>query len=125
MLTFATLLFVGSASFISHLLMSHKHNLTSSISPEISWVLNLFDLAGVTLTVSRMIYLAISTETFFAIINYHRPLAHTTLFVLLLNLVSEQFDGFVYMFLHSIWHILIFIVMDEWLIYIKHFSKVE
>ena len=105
-LTASTFLFVGLASFFSHLVENHKHDMPGilGISPETSYLLNRLDVLGVCLVLARVSYLYLSS------IFLHLDLLALFLLSSCFNLLSE-YSGTVknrYIVLHSIWHISIF-----------------
>lgn len=116
--TMSCIVFVAIASFISHLFENHKHGmpgLMSTISPRVSYLLNRFDVFGVTLTALRFFWLIVHHCDVYWFVQ------HASLLVLLclcsgLNVYSE-YDKYNpdlktgYIITHSMWHLSIFVLL--------------
>ncbi|VBB18245.1 hypothetical protein YASMINEVIRUS_708 [Yasminevirus sp. GU-2018] len=115
-LTSFVLAFVGVASFVSHLVENHKHNLPGvpGSTRTISIVTNKLDVFGCFLVIMR-----------FGLLYYRRygldpslfinipVLTSITFFALMLNIISERVQyvadsNVLFTIIHSLWHILIF-----------------
>ena len=121
-------IFIGIASPLSHIAEKHKHGLPGvfNITKHQSYLLNRLDVLGATMTFARAIYLYY--------INYGCSLdyfANNPTFTGLLlvagamNLISEKIpyianDHLLYTITHSTWHILIFTLLNTFLINIYY-----
>lgn len=109
-LTVAALMFVSSASFISHLFESHKHGMIGfQCDPKLSYLLNRVDVFGAFLLASRI----------FMITPWSLLLKYLPCFLLCgwLNFFSE-FDKTaktrdVFLVTHTLWHFGIFRVLSK------------
>ena len=118
-LTFIPIIFVGSASFISHLFENHKHGMPgiANVSVNISYFLNRLDVAGVAITISRLLYIYYQKHgTDISTILGNKTLCISLVCSFLLNIISE-YDKYnsslrsTYVITHSLWHISIYIIM--------------
>ena len=116
--------FVGSFSFLSHLAENHKHGMPGiGFSPNVSYILNRFDVLGVVLVALRMIYLYYWKRGISITLFLENPYL-TSLLILAVacNLISEhdkynQELKWRYIVCHSIWHTSIFWIANKF--YIK------
>lgn len=113
------LLFVFIFSFISHLFESHKHGMIGfHISPNISYILNRFDVLGCVMIIIRFLYLLYKQ-------NIQLPSFNVALFgtFSFLCLRISEYDKYnknyrtMYMITHSIWHITVYLLMEKLLDY--------
>lgn len=117
-ITFLCLLFVSSASFVSHLFENHKHGMVGhpDVSQYASWVMNRFDVAGCVITTIRLLYLGINM--YGGVIYGLKNIQYLGL-ALVIKIISEYdktaASQSIYVMYHSIWHMLIFIVIDMYL----------
>lgn len=117
-LTATTIGFVGLASFISHLAENHKHGMPGiGLSKQVSYFLNRLDVLGCFLTGTRLGYLYYMKH---GITIY--PIAKRDIicasFAFLLLKISEcdKYNSklkWIYIPLHSLWHISIFMIMNR------------
>ena len=113
--TAAVLLAVAIASFLSHLVENHKHGMPGIGFPRIiSIVLNKIDVVCCIFVFARIGYISVATyvsKIFWLIINKN---IYLYALPLILNIVSE-YDKYnpkykyFYVWIHSVWHISIFI----------------
>lgn len=117
-LTCFLLVFVATASFISHLVQNHKHDMPGmfDFSHNISIWTNYLDILGCILVVNRLLHLFYERWKWnkeLILIIYHFVLAYA------LNLVSENtISKNTFIICHSLWHLLIFTTIDELLEYL-------
>jgi hypothetical protein len=127
-ITFTCILFLASASFISHLFENHKHGMHGmnfikylNISSTTSYILNRFDVIGCIIVLIRFIYLYHSRYGYNLNLITKNGLYFGALICSFgLNLLSE-YDKYnpklkyMYIVTHSIWHICIFYLMGQFL----------
>lgn len=109
-ITCGAITYAACASFVSHLFESHKHDMVGfGCSPRLSYFLNRLDVLGVVLLILRLAYISPLPK----ILRY-LPLA---LACSLLNLYSEHVttSRTVFVILHSLWHISIFTLLNEFI----------
>ena len=119
-LTFVILAWVTFFSFMSHLLMCHKHKLNSPFGNYygLSYWLNQMDVLGCFLVGGRFIYKFY--EIFIlgdAIWEFDIYLILLTFVFLIINQLSERNNGLWYCYLHAIWHMGIYLIIDGWIIF--------
>ena len=114
-LTASVLAFVGFFSFVSHLAENHKHGMPGVLGVDRcdSYLLNRLDVLGVILTVLRVGYVFLNGIQMTFIFIYEYPYLLFAFFVLVFFNLSSEFDKtpdtkYLYVFLHSVWHIGIF-----------------
>ena len=118
------IIFAALSSFFSHLAENHKHNLPGvlGLTPRQSYILNRIDVLAVSVTIAKMIviyYHRYGTSLFY--FKIHPKFTLLLLIALILNLASERVPVIAenpayYSWCHSTWHILIFILVREFLI---------
>lgn len=120
LITLCLISFVSVASFVSHLFESHKHGMTGfGVDPKISFLLNRFDVLGVFLFFSRMIYLWWASGLELSLIRDHFELFCQLVFLFCLLLISE-YDKTdktkrIFIITHSLWHLGIFMMINKYL----------
>jgi hypothetical protein len=117
--TFVCVSFAAMSSFVSHLLMSHKHNMIGfGTNVKLSKLLDNIDILSVVVLMIRLFYL--SNNTFlFDFIGYN----YFNLIILaILNLLSEKIEC-LYMLFHNLWHIGAFLLLGEFLLF--HSQKIK
>jgi hypothetical protein len=124
--TYYAVLFVGLASFVSHLFENHKHGMSGipclTNSTLFSYVLNRFDVLGCLIVIIRFayIYYEIYGITIYPLVNNRNNLLIKIGVSFCLNIISE-YDKYnpklkyVYIVTHCIWHVTIFYLMGEFL----------
>lgn len=126
-LTMVLIIFAALMSFISHLVENHKHNLVgfNLVSPLTSYILNRFDVFGVILLMLRVIVMYYKKYGFSLLYFIHYPRnAVLLIFAVILNLLSEKNnfianDSLYFTLIHSAWHVLIFYLLNQFIIYTK------
>ena len=116
-LTCCAVLFVFIASFVSHLFENHKHGMVgiANINPNISYILNRFDILGVILVLLRFAYL-IYVYSIKKLITNDFDIIIYLIVSSIFNIISEH-DKYnaklkkIYIVTHIIWHISIFSIM--------------
>ena len=113
-LTTLCLLFVGSMSFLSHLVENHKHGMPGiGFSRKMSYILNRCDVIACIFTLARFGYLS-----YFVSLN--KEIYFNALLALICMIISE-YDKYNiklksrYVYFHIMWHTLIFYSMDMFL----------
>jgi len=108
----------ATASAVSHLFESHKHQMWGfGMPPYWSWALNRWDVASVALLTARCIWLTRNPWTWS---SENRDWYAWFLPVLALNFISELDPGYMmYLPIHSIWHFCIFLVLNNFLTRVK------
>ena len=127
-LTFIPLVFTFGASFISHLFESHKHGLSGfNCPPQVSYILNRFDVFGCILLTMRLLYLYYSRYQWNLSPFFSDPyLPMFTIFAFIFSILSEHqywmnsdYNAYsesykrLYLITHCLWHILIFNVIHR------------
>lgn len=113
--TTAYFIFIAAfSSAISHLFESHKHQMWGfRMDPYWSWILNRVDVISVIMIVARCIWIVPNLYDWsIKNIDWYFIFLST----LALNFVSELDKGYrFYLPLHCMWHILIFLVLHNFL----------
>jgi hypothetical protein len=119
-ITFNCIVNVFIASSVFHLVENHKHCMQGGIkvSKYASYIWNVLDLIGVSIVITRFVYLY---YTYFEIIHI-RPIEYTlVVFSLIICALSEigqnnpKLKYILYIPLHSLWHIMAGILMNMFL----------
>ena len=124
-ITTSIISFVSCASFVSHLAENHKHNMPGiGLSKRTSYILNRIDVLGAILTVFRLSYLLYNKlntiDQFMSVILNNKYFILGSITSGIMGYVSE-YDKYnlryrnMYIITHSIWHLLIFWLMDYYL----------
>jgi len=109
-------LFVGLASFLSHLAENHKHNLPGvlGLNPRQSYLLNRIDVLGALLTSMRAMVIY-HNRYGFSLNYFYMNIKFTYLLLpaIILNILSERLpiianNPILFTLTHSTWHITIF-----------------
>ncbi|AGF84914.1 hypothetical protein QJ854_gp868 [Moumouvirus goulette] len=114
-LTCSSLMFVATASVISHIVENHKHGMSGvGFSKTTSYILNRFDVLGCALNIARFGYLYYSKYGMnFDIFMRNKSYIYFFLVSFLLLRISE-YDKYnpelknIYVVTHCLWHISIF-----------------
>ncbi len=108
--TFCCVAFAEMSSFVSHLFMSHKHDMIGfGTNHNISKLLNNVDIFSVIVLMTRLFYI----PNLFLFIS-HNYLDLMILFML--NIVSEKTNNqYLYIFSHNLWHMGAFLLLGEFL----------
>lgn len=118
-ITFAAIIFVGSASFLSHLVENHKHGMKGiGFSEKTSYILNRSDVLGVGLVTARLTYLFLNKYGLSVgqLLWNNKLIFMASCILPVFNLVSER-DKYnpslrnKYIVTHCIWHVGIFCLM--------------
>lgn len=115
--TFSFLLFVGTFSFLSHLVENHKHGMPGiGFSAKTSYILNRLDVIGCIIMVARFAYILYEKYVITHSISIPKSLVNLLVTLCAYNIISE-YDKYNpklkkrYIFIHSIWHLGIYIWM--------------
>ena len=116
--------YVGTASFISHLMENHKHGMSGigiGFNKKMSYLLNRLDVIGCILTGARLAYIYwLKHGTSLQPLLSHPYLLALGILSYSLNIVSE-YDKYnprlkwLYIPTHSLWHISVFWIMNRFL----------
>ena len=115
-ITFIILLNVTLASIFSHLFECHKHDMRGYYfhNKTLSYVLNRWDVIGCMIMIMRLLYMLYNLHLLWILSHYFRPL-----FMLYIVLSISEYDKYnpylkyVYICMHSIWHLGIFIIIGD------------
>lgn len=121
--TFLSLLFVSTASFVSHLVENHKHGMLGLpfISQQTSYIWNRFDVLGCIIVFTRFLYLYYGRHGCNLEILLHNRLLVIGLMGLGLILFISEYDKYnanlkvLYIITHCIWHLGIFLWLELFL----------
>lgn len=120
--TMASIGFVGSMSFLSHLVENHKHGMSGiGFSTQTSYYLNRLDVFGSILTGSRFAYLYYRKFGFTIDGLINNPGLCLSTIISFLCLCYSEYDKYnpslmyTYVISHCVWHISIYSIMDYFL----------
>lgn len=121
-LTASALIFVSSASFLSHLVENHKHGMPGiGISRQVSYILNRFDVLGcimVGLRFGCLFYSKYGLSIKPLFLNKQLFLFSALSFLFLRISEHDKYNPklkYLYIPAHCIWHISIFTIMNNFL----------
>lgn len=119
--TFCAILFVASASIVSHLIECHKHGMPGiGFSAKTSYIFNRLDVIGCGLVTSRLCYILIKKYGITGILNVlinNRQLMALSTGLIAVMAISE-YDKYNprlknrYILMHSIWHLGVFFTLN-------------
>ena len=120
-ITSACLVFVSTASFVSHLIENHKHGMTSMVSTQTSYLWNRVDVLGSMMIIVRLCYLHYHKYKLDVNIIVKNKSTFAMLLMPILFLRISEYDKYnaklknLYVVTHSIWHMSVFASMYYYL----------
>lgn len=125
--TMLAILLVSSASFTSHLCQSKYNGLWGfGVPMKFFLILNVMDVISCWIVIARFITIYVTTYGYALSGLKNDPvLLFSSVMALIINFIScrDRSDRTYFVWIHSLWHLAVFIYLDAWLKYIYAKNK--